>query len=111
MSSVGLFYVGAVLFINGLMLIGLVPGKSAAILNFFVGVMQVVFPAIILCTLESFKRRESAVRVSAGSRFSRRYLLPGLSIAEKKGLPNADLRISLSSVCGIRSHPADERRV
>ncbi len=48
MSSVGLLYVGAVLFMNGLMLIGLVPGKSAAILNFFVGVMQVVFPTIIL---------------------------------------------------------------
>ncbi|WP_434994546.1 AmiS/UreI family transporter [Arthrobacter sp. Ld5] len=48
MSSVGLLYVGAVLFINGLMLIGVVPGKSAAILNFFVGVMQVVFPTIIL---------------------------------------------------------------
>ncbi|MHA7284179.1 AmiS/UreI family transporter [Arthrobacter sp. TMS2-4] len=48
MSSVGLLYVGAVLFINGLMLIGIVPGKSAAILNFFVGVMQVVFPTIIL---------------------------------------------------------------
>ncbi|MHA7155664.1 AmiS/UreI family transporter [Arthrobacter sp. TMN-50] len=48
MSSVGLLYVGAVLFINGLMLIGLVPGKSAAILNLFVGVMQVVFPTIIL---------------------------------------------------------------
>jgi putative amide transporter protein len=48
MSSVGLLYVGAVLFINGLMLIGLIPGKSAAILNFFVGTMQVVFPTIIL---------------------------------------------------------------
>lgn len=48
MSSVGLLYVGAVLFINGLMLIGVVPGKSAAILNFFVGIMQVVFPTIIL---------------------------------------------------------------
>jgi hypothetical protein len=48
MSSVGLLYVGAVLFINGLMLIGLVPGRSAAILNFFVGTMQVVFPTIIL---------------------------------------------------------------
>lgn len=48
MSSVGLLYVGAVLFINGLMLIGRIPGKSAAVLNFFVGTMQVVFPTIIL---------------------------------------------------------------
>lgn len=48
MSSVGLLYVGAVLFINGLMLLGKIPGKSAAVLNFFVGVMQIVFPTIIL---------------------------------------------------------------
>ncbi|HSK40834.1 MAG TPA: AmiS/UreI family transporter, partial [Arenibaculum sp.] len=48
MSNVGLLYVGAVLFINGLMLIGKVPGKSAAIINFFVGAMQVVFPTIII---------------------------------------------------------------
>lgn len=47
-SSVGLLYVGAVLFINGLMLLGKIPGKSAAVLNFFVGVMQIVFPTIIL---------------------------------------------------------------
>jgi hypothetical protein len=48
LSNVGLLYVGAVLFINGLMLIGKVPGKSAAIINFFVGAMQVVFPTIII---------------------------------------------------------------
>jgi hypothetical protein len=48
MSSVGLLYVGAVLFINGLMLIGVIPGKSAAILNFFVGGMQVIFPTVII---------------------------------------------------------------
>ena len=48
MGSVGLLYVGAVLFVNGLMLLGVVPGKSAAILNFFVGTMQVVFPTLII---------------------------------------------------------------
>ena len=48
MGSVGLLYVGAVLFINGLMLVGVIPGKSAAILNFLVGTMQVVFPTIII---------------------------------------------------------------
>jgi hypothetical protein len=48
MGSVGLLYVGAVLFINGLMLLGVIPGKSAAILNFFVGTMQVVFPTLII---------------------------------------------------------------
>jgi len=48
MGSVGLLYVGAVLFINGLMLIGLVPAKSAAAMNLFVGGMQVVFPTVII---------------------------------------------------------------
>ncbi len=37
MGSVGLPYVGAVLFVNGLMLLGAVPPRSAAILNLFVG--------------------------------------------------------------------------
>jgi putative amide transporter protein len=48
MGSVGLLYVGAVLFINGLMLLGKIPGKAAAPLNYFVGGMQVVFPTIII---------------------------------------------------------------
>ncbi|MBK0420824.1 transporter [Leucobacter sp. CSA2] len=48
MSSVGLLYVGAVLCINGLMLLGLIPAKAAAAMNLFVGGMQVVFPTIIL---------------------------------------------------------------
>lgn len=48
MTNVGLLYVGAVLFINGLLLIGVVPGKSAAVMNFFVGAMQVVFPTMVL---------------------------------------------------------------
>ena len=49
MSNVGLLYVGVILFINGLMLIGVIPGKSAAILNFFVGGMQVV----LTCRIQS----------------------------------------------------------
>lgn len=48
MASVGLLYVGAVLFLNGLMLVGAVSSKGAAPINYFVGVMQVVLPTIIL---------------------------------------------------------------
>lgn len=48
MSNVGLLYVGAVLFINGLMLIGKVPTKSGALMNLFVGGMQTIFPTIII---------------------------------------------------------------
>ncbi|QBE47939.1 AmiS/UreI family transporter [Leucobacter triazinivorans] len=48
MGHVGLLYVGAVLFVNGLMLLGTVSGKSAAAMNLFVGGMQVVFPTLII---------------------------------------------------------------
>ncbi|NYD66998.1 AmiS/UreI family transporter [Agromyces atrinae] len=48
MGNVGLLYVGAVLFLNGLMLLGIVGGRPAAVLNFFVGGMQVIFPTIVL---------------------------------------------------------------
>lgn len=48
MSAVGLFYVGAVLFINGLMLLGRISPKSAGIFNILVGGLQCVMPLMIL---------------------------------------------------------------
>lgn len=48
MGTVGLLYVGAVLFINGLMILGKVEPRSAAILNLFVGTLQVVTPTIVI---------------------------------------------------------------
>ncbi|MFI0404431.1 AmiS/UreI family transporter [Actinomadura sp. 3N508] len=48
MASVGLLYVGAVLFVNAVMLLGRVDPKAAGVLNLFVGAMQVVFPTILL---------------------------------------------------------------
>jgi len=50
MSNVGLFYVGAVLFINGVMLLGQVDGKSAAIFNIFVGALQTIIPLYLIMT-------------------------------------------------------------
>lgn len=50
MGSVGLLYVGAVLFINGLMLLGLVEAKAAAPMNLFVGLLQVVTPTYLIFT-------------------------------------------------------------
>jgi len=50
MGIVGLFYVGVVLFINGLMLVGLVDAKAAAPLNLFVGGLQVVTPTYLIFT-------------------------------------------------------------
>jgi hypothetical protein len=48
MAAVGLFYVGAVLFVNGLMLLGKVDPRAAGFLNLFVGVLQVVIPTVLL---------------------------------------------------------------
>ena len=50
MGAVGLLYVGAVLAVNGLMLLGLVDAKSAAPLNLFVGGLQVVTPTVLIIT-------------------------------------------------------------
>lgn len=50
MGSVGLLYVGAVLFINGAMLLGWVKGTSAAPMNLFVGLLQVVTPTYLIFT-------------------------------------------------------------
>ncbi|NEA25839.1 AmiS/UreI family transporter [Actinomadura bangladeshensis] len=48
MGSVGLLYVGAALFVNALMMLGRVEARSAAILNLFVGALQVVLPTLLL---------------------------------------------------------------
>ncbi|MGY1843282.1 AmiS/UreI family transporter [Modestobacter sp. SYSU DS0875] len=50
MSSVGLLYVGAVLILNGLMLLGRVDARAAAPLNFFVGGLQVLTPTFLIVT-------------------------------------------------------------
>lgn len=50
MGQVGLLYVGAVLFINGLSLLGLVKGKSLIPMNLFVGLLQVVTPLYLIFT-------------------------------------------------------------
>lgn len=48
MGGVGLFYVGAVLIIDGLMLLGRIGQRAAAPLNFFVGGLQVVTPTVLI---------------------------------------------------------------
>jgi len=50
MGSVGLLFVGAVLFINGVMLLGWVDAKSAAPMNFFVGALQIITPTYLIFT-------------------------------------------------------------
>lgn len=50
MGNVGLLYVGAVLFVNGAMLLGWIEAKSAAPMNLFVGILQVVTPTYLIFT-------------------------------------------------------------
>ncbi|HEY3689948.1 MAG TPA: AmiS/UreI family transporter [Pseudonocardiaceae bacterium] len=50
MAAVGLLFVGAVLFINGAMLLGWVDAKSAAPMNFFVGALQIITPTYLIFT-------------------------------------------------------------
>jgi hypothetical protein len=50
MASVGLLYVGAVLIVNGLMLLGRVDARAAAPLNLFVGLLQVLTPTYLIFT-------------------------------------------------------------
>lgn len=50
MSTVGLMYVGAVLFVNSLMLLGKVDGKSAGVFNLFIGAIQVITPFYLIFT-------------------------------------------------------------
>jgi hypothetical protein len=50
MGAVGLFYVGAVLFLNGVMILGKVDAKAAAVFNLFVGALQVITPTFLIFT-------------------------------------------------------------
>jgi putative amide transporter protein len=51
-ASVGLLFVGAVLFINGAMLLGWVEARSAAPMNFFVGGLQILTPLYLIFTAD-----------------------------------------------------------
>ncbi|MDA8371593.1 MAG: transporter [Nocardiopsaceae bacterium] len=48
MSAVGLFYVGSVLIINGLVLLKVISAEAATPLNLFVGALQVTVPTALL---------------------------------------------------------------
>lgn len=50
MSSVGLLFVGAVLFLNGLLFLGKADAKSVAVFNLFVGTLQTAIPFYLIAT-------------------------------------------------------------
>ena len=68
MSAVGLMFVGAVLFVNGLLFLGRIDAKSAAPFNLFVGALQVAIPFYLIATAPTHerhpaRRRDLPVRV------------------------------------------------
>ena len=65
MAAVGLLYVGAVLFVNGLALVGLVKGVSMIPMNLFVGVLQVITPFYLIFTANG----DQAIIVGASGLF------------------------------------------
>jgi putative amide transporter protein len=64
-AAVGLLYVGAVLFVNGLALVGLVKGTSMVPMNLFVGILQVITPFYLIFTADG----DQAVIVGASGLF------------------------------------------
>ena len=50
MGNVGLLYVGAILFLNGMALMGFVKDRGAVPLNIFVGLLQVITPTYLIFT-------------------------------------------------------------
>jgi hypothetical protein len=48
MSDVGLMFVGAVLFVNGLLFLGRIDARGAAVFNLFVGALQTVVPFYLI---------------------------------------------------------------
>jgi putative amide transporter protein len=79
MGSVGLLFVGAVLFINGIMLLGWVEAKSAAPINFFVGSLQVITPTYLIFTAHG--NTDAILMASGLYLFAFTYLYVGLNLA------------------------------
>ena len=62
MSAVGLMFVGAVLFVNGLLFLGRIDGKGAATFNLFVGALQVAIPFYLIATAPTAERHPARLR-------------------------------------------------
>ena len=99
MAAVGLFYVGAVLFVNGLMLLGKVDPRAAAFLHLFVGVLQVVVPTVLLVQADGDPDR---VLAAAGLYlFGFTYLYVGLNLltgADSTGVGWFSLFVAISAL-------------
>lgn len=74
MSDVGLLYVGAVLVLNGLVLLGRVDARAAVPLNLFVGTLQVIVPTYLIMTADG----PDAILAASGTSLFGTYLYVGL---------------------------------
>jgi len=82
MASVGLLYVGAVLAINGLMLLGYIDARSAAPLNLFVGALQVITPTFLIVTASGTPAQQATTILGASGLylFGFTYLYVGINL-------------------------------
>jgi len=78
MGAVGLLFVGAVLFINGIMLLGWVDAKSAVPINFFVGGLQIITPTYLIFTANG--NTDTILSAAGLYLFAFTYLYVGLNL-------------------------------
>lgn len=99
MGTVGLLYVGAVLFINGLMILGKVEPRAAAILNLFVGTLQVVTPTILI--IQSGGDSDLILGASGLYLFGFTYLYVGINLLaglDSTGVGYFSLFVSIAAI-------------
>jgi hypothetical protein len=78
MGTVGLLYVGGVLFINGMMLLGKIEPRAAAIFNLFVGALQVITPTVLIITANG--KTDQILSASGLFLFGFTYLYVGIGL-------------------------------
>jgi hypothetical protein len=99
MGNVGLLYVGAVLLVNGLMMLGRVPARSAAVLNLFVGALQCVTPTVLI--IQAGKDTDAILGAAGLYLFGFTYLYVGivnLAGLEPEGIGWFSLFVAIAAV-------------
>lgn len=80
MSEVGLMFVGAVLFVNGVGMLGAVDPRSSAVFNLFVGSLQVLSPVYLIITADN---QDDILAASGIFLFGFTYLYVGITALAK----------------------------
>nr|WP_275404010.1 AmiS/UreI family transporter [Pseudonocardia acidicola] len=74
-----MLFVGAVLFINGAMLLGWIDARSAAPMNFFVGALQIITPTYLIFTANG--NTDTILQAAGLYLFAFTYLYVGLNLS------------------------------